>query len=844
MPANIVWSREELILALELYKECNGKIPDVKHPDIIALASTLADLAMLTTDKGSHAGRDRSSIIFKLANFRSLDPAARSEGKKGFANAGRLDREIWNEFSESPTELKKQVDEIKGQLDAARERFEPLKANIHLLRLVGDELIGSLHLAVFELVKNSYDANAKSAHVVLDLHSDEPFVSVQDDGWGMDLDTIRNGWLQLGGPLKRGNARVRTPVLERMPLGEKGIGRLAAFKLGDCLELITRQKDSDIEYVVIIDLSDLLADGTASGASVEDVRVSVRSRVPRVFAGKKHGTRIRITNLRRDSEWNRRQVRQLHRLVTTLVNPFTARSDAFTASLEVPGYEGWLVDLLGPDDIKSRAIYRFQFQLDEDGAFWWRYKFSPPEVFRTLKGHTLSDNWKQGTASRLDLEPLDDEVSLEGRPPKGKILADADTLRNIGPISGNFYVYDRTREVLKRQGGEPKLVGDFLNEQGGVRVYRDGMRVYNYGEPGDDWLGLNVERVNKPGRKLATNAVIAAIELNAEQSTGLIEKTNREGFDENRNFKQFYRVVNSAVDFLNRTRQKDRDDLNEALKPKEQQVTDPSARFDQTVEDLRKLSRKHAIEKELAPKLNAIVKEYKTLQEAAIGAGAGLNIAILFHEAERGIKSIVEAINRSEDIPTLKKRANNLASLLGGFAEIFRKEKPREITASQFLKRVMDLHQGRFEAHRVTVSCPVLTGEDIDFTLSGSLNYYLSAITNLIDNAIYWTRRAREERGESYTPAIAIRTLTEWAAEGPAIAVLDNGPGFGIEPEMAFRPFVSTRAGGMGLGLYFAKMVMETQGGDLHIIPDVEELDIESALHGAAVAMRFRRVRQ
>jgi nitrogen fixation/metabolism regulation signal transduction histidine kinase len=114
----------------------------------------------------------------------------------------------------------------------------------------------------------------------------------------------------------------------------------------------------------------------------------------------------------------------------------------------------------------------------------------------------------------------------------------------------------------------------------------------------------------------------------------------------------------------------------------------------------------------------------------------------------------------------------------------------------------------------------------------------------LIDNAIYWTRRTREERGESYTPAIAIRTLIGWAAEGPAIAVLDNGPGFGIEPEMAIRPFVSTRAGGMGLGLYFAKMVMETQGGDLHILQDVEELDIENVLHGAVVAMRFRRGRQ
>lgn len=846
MPTKPAWSREELVLTLELYVKCGGRIPDVKHPDVIALASMLADLAMSESGKSSNAGRDRSSIIFKLANFRSLDPSAHSEGKKGFGNVGRLDKKIWDELSTAPEVLKIEADKIRKRIDSARESFEPLKANVHLLRLVGDELIGSLHLAVFELVKNSYDADAKSAKVILNLYDDEPFIRVEDNGNGMDLDTIRNGWLQLGGQLKRGSEHKRTPVFERMPLGEKGIGRLAAFKLGNSLRLITRKKGADTEYVVNIDLSDLLDESVESGASVEDVRVGVRTRQPKLFGDNKHGTRIQITNLRNDPTWDRRQIRQLHRLVTTLVNPFTTRKDAFTAVLDVPGHEDWLEDLLTAKDIKSRAIYRFQFQLDEDGLFWWRYRFSPPSAFRTLSSRLVAEHWEDDSPARLDLEQLEHESNLEvpGRPPKGPILVNADILYGIGPISGNFYVYDRTREVLKRQGGEPKLVGDFLNEQGGVRVYRDGMRVYNYGEPGDDWLGLNVERVNKPGRKLATNAVIAAIELDAEKSHRLIEKTNREGFDENQAFVNFRRIINSAIDLFNRTRQEDRENLSEALKPKDKQVSEPSARFEQAVEDLRKLSEKHKLVKELTPKLNTIAKEYSTLQEAAIGAGAGLNIAVLFHEAERGIKSIVEGINRNEDLTTLKRRANHLASLLSGFAELFRKERPRVITAKQFLQRVIELNQGRFEAHKVIVSCPVLTDEDPDFNISGSLNYYLSAITNLIDNAIYWTRRTREEKTSKYAPAIAIRTLTDWAVEGPAIFVLDNGPGFSIEPDMAVRPFVSTRAGGMGLGLYFARMVMETQGGDLHIVQDVDDLDIENALHGAAIGLRFRRGRK
>lgn len=838
---NHSWTREELILALDLYKRFSGIIPDTKHPEIIALASYLSDLALLHDEHQYRAGRSKASIVYKLSNFRSLDPLARARGKLGYSNVGTLDRVIWREFADEPLKLRSAADEIRLSIDAARVQLEPLRANIHLLRLVGDELIGSIHLAVFELVKNAYDADAKKAEIHLDLISDSPSIVVTDDGCGMDLNTIRRGWLQLGGPLKRGEERKRTPKFNRMPLGEKGIGRLAAFKLGSRLELVTRTETENIEYHVMMDMSALLEGNESSETSIEDVRVRVKPRSPELFTEDNYGTYIRISALRNDLQWQRKQVRSLHRLVTTLVNPFS-KLDTFAAVLKVPGHEGWIKDLLSINDIKKRSVYRFEFRIDADGKFWWNYRFTPPSVFRSLKASNTELNWIHGKPSRLDLEEFEDEVSADrpGRPPKGDLLLSEKQLRGVGPVKGRFYVYDRRTEILRKMGGEPKQVKDFLDEQSGVRVYRDGVRVYNYGERGDDWLGLNAERVNRPGHRLATNSVIAAVELDAEKSRGLVEKTNREGFDENNCFAEFHRIINSVVDFFNRTRQQDRDDLDEALKPKDQ-VADPSVKFEKAVEEVRAVASRHGLEKELTPKINRILKEYQTLQDAAISAGAGLNIAVLFHEAERGIKAIVEAINRKENLDALKVRANHVASLLEGFAALFKKEKPKVIPASRFLERVRQLHLGRFEAHRITFSCPVLNKEDPDFNISGALNYYLAAISNLIDNAIYWTRRAREENGPDFLPAIAIRTLADWAAEGPAIAVTDNGHGFTIDPEMAVRPFVSARAGGMGLGLYFAKMVMETQGGNLLIIQDPDDLDIENTLPGAAVVMRFRR---
>ncbi|MCW6022632.1 ATP-binding protein [Serratia marcescens] len=80
------------------------------------------------------------------------------------------------------------------------------KAKAHLLKLLGDELIGNDKLAVFELVKNAYDADASSVEVTLDLDSSEPTITVKDiDGCGMSLSDIEDKWLSIGTDSKRGN---------------------------------------------------------------------------------------------------------------------------------------------------------------------------------------------------------------------------------------------------------------------------------------------------------------------------------------------------------------------------------------------------------------------------------------------------------------------------------------------------------------------------------------------------------------------------------------------------------------------------------------------------------------
>jgi len=214
--------------------------------------------------------------------------------------------------------------------------------------------------------------------------------------------------------------------------------------------------------------------------------------------------------------------------------------------------------------------------------------------------------------------------------------------------------------------------------------------------------------------------------------------------------------------------------------------------------------------------------------------------SIVFHEVEREVAVLVKGLEAGESSNVLHLRARHLSTILEGFGNLLRKASRKTILASKLIERAIQLSQSRFVAHNIIISCPVLQGEDKDFQVSGATNFYLSTLLNLIDNSIYWARRKVELDGGK--AAIQIRTLPDWAAEGPAISVLDNGDGFTISPEQAMQPYESTRPGGMGIGLCFSRMAMEANGGDLLIPQSINDLEIETGLDGAAVVMRFRRI--
>jgi signal transduction histidine kinase len=708
--------------------------------------------------------------------------------------------------------------------------LHPIRARSHLLQLLGEELIGDDRLAIFELVKNGYDADANEVAITVNLLplSDRSIV-VQDSGTGMTLDDITGKWLELATDSRRRDRSIRTKRYRRLALGEKGVGRIASFKLGRFVKLTTRASGQP-EFETTIDWDKLLD----QGPYLENLNVRViPNDAPKIFTGKSTGTRIEISGLRR-VDWTRGDLRKLYRLVTSLASPFQT-PDQFKVKFSAPGREGDLKDLIAPNDFLDLAVWKFAFSLNAQ-SFDWNYTFNPPH-WKSVKARTAS-----AKNDRLLLAPAPDQEGKKRRTQPdddAALLLGPDDLDGIGPIEGRIYAYYRRSEVLNATGSSTQ-VKSWLDDQTGVRVYRDGVRVFTYGERNDDWLGLNIRRINTPAGKLGTGSVVAAIHLDLNESAGLREKTNREGFDQNDTYERLRRVVLSVFEHMERLHAEDRRSLDDVIKGT---VAEEPLRFTQAIVQLKDGIKANKLDKSFSKAVDAIEREFIQLRDVMTNAGtAGLNLAVIFHEVEREVDSLASAVERGIDHTRIREQIEHLHQLLQGFAPLLRKNPTRSVFASNVVKAALLTREPRFKFHKVTLSAPLLQKEQPDFKVRGASNLISGVIGNLLDNALFWARY-RKERDERSSPG-AVLIATDWDEETNAgfIAVIDNGPGFSMPAERAVEAFHTTRPGGMGLGLYFAKHVMEQAGGELtiHSASDFrDEIDFPAAFDGAAVVMRF-----
>lgn len=697
---------------------------------------------------------------------------------------------------------------------------QPFRPRARVLQLLGDELISSARLAVFELVKNAYDADATNVNIRLDLVSrQKPSITIVDDGEGMTLDILQSVWLVPGDEhrQKQRKSLSRSPIHGRLPLGEKGLGRFAVHKLGNRIRLVTRAQHSD-ECVVEIDWNELIAKPFLDEAPV---RITVRP--PKVFTDDKTGTLIKVTQLR--TNWTRGETRRLHNQITSICSPFEEPA-AFQAALELPGLESWIEDLPDVREILNRAIWKFSFRLN-NGEFEWTYEF------RKVPGLKLDGRVIKKSSDKLKLPPKtgDDKSEKE-------VVALKENLRGIGPLTGEFYVYDRDREVLRLLAGV-QLLTRYLDEVGGIRVYRDGIRVYNYGEPGDDWLGLDLRRVNIPTRRISRNIILGAVHLSLEKSTGLIEKTNREGFVENDVCHELRRIVLGCLAALEEERQFDKGRIRSLTgKPDDPTIT----KIEKPIENLRRELNRQGISQKFAPYVDKIEADYRNMQETLLSAGmSGLNLAVVFHEVERGVRALHQVISKGSNLKSAARQTQDLMRLLDGFSVLLRRDSKQQHSARKLIETARRFNILRIRHHRVSLSCPILDGSTEGFHSKFAFSLVVGALSNLIDNSLYWLRVQWPDVGEEKKPTKRklYMGLSDDFSAGPAIVVADNGTGFLDEPEYLTRPFFTRKPEGMGLGLYYANLAMELNGGQL-LFPHREDINLPKQYNGAIVALVFK----
>lgn len=690
------------------------------------------------------------------------------------------------------------------------------KPRARLLLQLGDQLIKNESIALVELVKNSYDADANKVDIYMD-HIDVPekgTIIIEDDGYGMDVNTVENVWMEPGSDFKSEKFinRELSPKFHRLPIGEKGIGRFGVHKLGNQIEMTTKRANSKEVFVKI--------DWTIfqKYKYLEDVPITIIERdEPVLFKGSKTGTSIVVSNLRK--EWSRGVARNVKRTITALVSPFES-NDSFKAEFDIADKPGWFAGLLKWEDVKDFALFHFKVILNGNSIKDFHYEFLPWASMPKLSGRDI--DLKNELVSNFSI--LKDE--------NNRIINLNDF--NIGDVTFEGYIFDRDPYILRLGMSDKKGFKDYLAINSGIRVFRDGLRVYDYGEPENDWLGLDIRRVNDPTKRLSNNLILAAVYLNRKDSFDLVEKTNREGFVENPAYDAFKSGILHALNIIEVLRFSDKLKLREVYGP-----TPKSEPVLQVLGDLKDYVQTNVkeivVKKEINRYLIKIEDDYKRINETLLkAAGAGLSMSVVIHEVEKIILEVAKVLKAEQASERAMGLIKHLSSLIDGYSEIIRRSTQSNEDLIEVINQALFNTEFRLASHKIEVIKAYVNYKGASKTkIARSL--LIGSLMNVIDNSIYWLEKSGRPNKKIYVG------ISEEEEGFLNIIVADNGTGFLLPTEEVTEPFVSAKPGGMGLGLHIANEIMSAQKGKL-TFPDWGDFELPGEFKkGAIIAFAFKK---
>lgn len=688
------------------------------------------------------------------------------------------------------------------------------KTRARLLSQLGQQLIKSESVALVELVKNSYDADASHCSVSLKNLEDKENASIviEDDGCGMNAQIVKDVWMEIGTAYKFEEKKQlrKTPLHHRNVLGEKGIGRFGVHRLGFDIEIVTRMENQN-ECVLKIDWKKI-----EESIYIEEFPVSLYERTPLVFE-KGHGSRITITGLR--DVWTRGRVRDIAREINSLSSPFIS-NESFRVDIKVDN--DWLDGICSYDRIKDMAMFSFSMTLQGKEISDFSYDFKPYKLLKKVRPRHVSLEDIQGIRKLIDSEGH--EINLSDR--------------KIGTVKIEGNVFDLDSKILNLglTGGIADLKG-YLRQNGGVKVFRDNMRVWDYGESDNDWLDLDSRRINNPSKTLSNHLLLAAVYLDGIASSDLIEKSNREGFVENDSYSLFQKACRFSIELIQSLRNADKEKIREAYKKK----SDDKKNVIDAIEDVRLLIsenvKNEAFARSLNKKLDVVAENFVQTTEILMkSAGAGLNLVSVLHQLEKIIKNLKTNIKKKASERDIELDMDMLSDLISGYSVLTRNSKMQQRPIAALLNRAERNVKFRFLAHRIEcVESDALKRDGLMGLFSDNL--LMNVVMNIFDNSIWWLGYSGVEHPEIYLDAGLIDESYVY------ILIADNGPGFVLEKDVLTKPFITAKPAGlgMGIGLHLSKEILESMGGTI-VFPEFQDVSIPAKYEkGAIVKLVLKR---
>ena len=424
------------------------------------------------------------------------------------------------------------------------------KISARLMNHLGEALISDELVALLELIKNSYDADANKSTITIDtnyqdIHGQGKIV-IEDDGSGMNLDVIQNSFLKLATDFKVKKQKI-SPKYRRMSLGNKGVGRLSLQRLGDYVKVTTN--DGETEHYFEIFWNKFNDD-----VDIHDVEIEVTENSTHLL--KKPGTLMEIYGLKNIELWKDKETfLKFKNEVIAMINPYASDESKFSIFFNLDEFR-FVSDKYDVKLIESLAdsIVDYKFISSECKLYISvnrKKKYADTRMEESIKRY-----------NDLDFDCTEQDINARYYKLSEKYVIDLNnisqsnnTLRNDlliknqngdiylpGSFEGRYFAFDKTGGRFTREDK------DFLTLINGVKLFRNNFRILPYGNNDYEWLDFTRFSQRVASNIYRLHSVAGYVYINGEENLSkLREMTNRQGLLEDNYGKNFLIILREII---------------------------------------------------------------------------------------------------------------------------------------------------------------------------------------------------------------------------------------------------------------------------------------------------------